>query len=117
MRHRLYQQEIDNNDGTPWQLTWTDKKVRISHSRLPVLWEAPDACVAHIAGFLGDVENGRDVSNPVPLNGHAPPLLDTLAATTQWFFGLPSTLTGAAFDSLTIARQIRPRSIERPPLR
>ena len=48
---------------------------------------------------------GRDVSNPMPLNGHAPPLLDTLASTTQWFFGLPSTLTSAAFNSLTIARQ------------
>ena len=47
----------------------------------------------------------RDVSNPVPLNGHAPPLLDTLASTTQWFFGLPSMLASAAFDSLTIARQ------------
>ena len=70
-----------------------------------VLWEATDECVSHIAGFLDDVENGRDVSNPVPLNGHAPPLLDTLASTTQWFFGLPSTLTSAAFDSLTIARQ------------
>jgi 3-oxoadipate enol-lactonase len=70
-----------------------------------VLWEATDECVSHIAGFLDDVENGRDVSNPVQLNGHAPPLLDTLASTTQWLFGLPSTLTSAAFDSLTIARQ------------
>jgi pimeloyl-ACP methyl ester carboxylesterase len=70
-----------------------------------VLWEATDECVAHIGGFLDDVENGRDVSNPVQLNGHAPPLLDTLASTTQWLFGLPSTLTSAAFDSLTIARQ------------
>ena len=48
---------------------------------------------------------GRDVTNPMPLNGHAPPLLDTLASTTQWLFGLPSTLTSAAFDSLAIARQ------------
>ena len=70
-----------------------------------VLWEATDECVAHIVGFLDDVDNGRDVSNPMPLNGHAPPLLDTLASTTQWLFGLPSTLTSAAFDSLTIARQ------------
>ena len=70
-----------------------------------VLWEATDECVAHIAGFLDDVEHGRDVSNPAPLNGHAPPLLDTLASTRQWFFGLPSTLTSAAFDALTIARQ------------
>jgi pimeloyl-ACP methyl ester carboxylesterase len=70
-----------------------------------VLWEATDECVAHIGGFLDDVENGRDVSNPVQLNGHAPPLLDTLASTTQWLFGLPSTLTNAAFDSFTIARQ------------
>jgi len=69
------------------------------------LWEATDECVAHIAGFLDDVENGRDVTNPVSLNGHAPPLLDTLASTTQWLFGLPSTLASAAFDSLTIARQ------------
>jgi pimeloyl-ACP methyl ester carboxylesterase len=69
------------------------------------LWEATDECVSHIGGFLCDVEAGRDVSNPVPLNGHAPPLLDTLASTTQWFFGLPSMLTSAAFDSLTIARQ------------
>ena len=49
-----------------------------------VLWEATDECVSHIAGFLNDVENGRDVSTPVPLNGHVPPLLDTLASTTQW---------------------------------
>ena len=70
-----------------------------------VLWEATDECVAHITGFLDDVETGRDVSNPAQLNGHPPPLLDTLASTTQWMFGLPSALTGAAFESLTIARQ------------
>jgi pimeloyl-ACP methyl ester carboxylesterase len=70
-----------------------------------VIWEATDECVAHIAGFLDDVEAGRDVTNPIPLNGHAPTLHDTLASSAQWFFGLPSTLTSAAFDSLTIARQ------------
>jgi hypothetical protein len=48
-----------DNDGTPWQLTWTDKKVRISHSRLPVLWEAPDAMrecarLRHAAILLND---------------------------------------------------------------
>src|SRR5262249_50602157 len=64
-----------------------------------------DECVAHITGFLDDVDHGRAVSNPSPLNSHAPPLLVTLASTTQWFFGLPSTFTSAAFDSLTIARQ------------
>jgi len=70
-----------------------------------VMWEATDECVAHIVGFLDDVEAGRDVANPAQLNGHAPPPFDTLASTTHWFFGLPSTLAGAAFDSLTIARQ------------
>jgi pimeloyl-ACP methyl ester carboxylesterase len=70
-----------------------------------VMWEATDECVAHIAGFLDDVEAGRDVTNPMVLNGHVPPLHDTLASITQWFFGLPSTLTSAAFDSLTVARQ------------
>jgi pimeloyl-ACP methyl ester carboxylesterase len=70
-----------------------------------VMWEATDECVSHIAGFLDDVENGRDVTNAQRLGGYAPPLLDTLASTTQWFFGLPSTLTSAAFDSLTIARR------------
>ena len=69
-----------------------------------VMWEATNECVAHIAGFLDDVEAGRNVTNPISLKGHAP-LLDTLASTTQWFFGLPSALTRAAFDSLTIARQ------------
>ena len=72
-----------------------------------VLWEATDECVVHIAGFLDDVENDRDVANPAQVNGDAPPLLDTLASTTQWFFGLPSMLAGAALDSLTIA----PRSM------
>lgn len=70
-----------------------------------MLWEATDECVSHIGGFLDDVENGRGVTNPMPPNGHAPPLLDTLASTTQWLFSLPSTLTSAAFDSMTIARQ------------
>jgi len=70
-----------------------------------VMWEATDECVAHIAGFLDDVEAGRDVTNRIQLNGHAPPLLDTLSSATQWIFGLPSTLTTAALDSLTIARQ------------
>jgi pimeloyl-ACP methyl ester carboxylesterase len=70
-----------------------------------VLWEATDECVAHIAGFLDDIEAGRDVTNRIQLNGHAPTLHDTLSSTAQWFFGLPSTLTSAAFDSLTIARQ------------
>ena len=69
-----------------------------------VMWEATHECIAHIAGFLDDVENGRDVANLVQVNGHAPPLLDTLASTAQWFFDLPSTLTNAAFDSLAIAR-------------
>ena len=67
-----------------------------------MLWEATDECVSHIVGFLDDVENGRNVTNAPQLNGYAPPLVDTLV---QWFFGLPSTFTGAAFDSLTIARQ------------
>ena len=40
----------------------------------------------------------------IAFDGHAPPLLDTLTTTT-WFFGQPSALTGAAFDSLTIAQQ------------
>jgi pimeloyl-ACP methyl ester carboxylesterase len=79
--------------------------IRVPSCGHRVMWEATDECVPHIAGFLDDVENGRDVANPAQLNGHAPPLLETLAATTQWFFGLPSTLTMAAFDSLTIARQ------------
>jgi pimeloyl-ACP methyl ester carboxylesterase len=70
-----------------------------------VMWEATDECVAHTAGFLDDVEHGRDVTNPAQVDGHAPPLLDTLVSTTQWFFGLTSTLADAAFDSLTIARQ------------
>jgi pimeloyl-ACP methyl ester carboxylesterase len=70
-----------------------------------VLWEATDECVSHIVGFLDDVENGHDVTNAPQLNGYSPPLVDTLASTTQWFFSLPSTLTSAAFDSLTIARQ------------
>jgi pimeloyl-ACP methyl ester carboxylesterase len=70
-----------------------------------VMWEATDECVAHIAGFLDEVENGRDVLHPAQANGHAPPLLDTLASMTQWFFGLPSTLAAAALESLTIARQ------------
>jgi pimeloyl-ACP methyl ester carboxylesterase len=70
-----------------------------------VLWEATDECVSHIGSFLDDVEAGRDVANPAHLNGRAPPLLNTLALTTQWFFGLPSMLTSAAFDSLRIARQ------------
>jgi pimeloyl-ACP methyl ester carboxylesterase len=69
-----------------------------------VMWEATDECVLHVTGFLDDVENGRDVTNASRLNGHAPPL-DALASTTQWILGLPSTLTSAALDSLTIARQ------------
>ena len=70
-----------------------------------VLWEATDECVAHIVGFLDEVEAGRNMVNRIPLNGHALPLLDTLASTAQWFFELPSTLTSAAFDALAIARQ------------
>lgn len=70
-----------------------------------VIWEATDECVLHIAGFLGAVEDGRDVTSPLQINGHAPPLFDTLGSTMGWFAGWPSTLTGAVFDSFTIARQ------------
>jgi pimeloyl-ACP methyl ester carboxylesterase len=70
-----------------------------------VMWEATDECVSHITGFLSCVENGRAETNPAQVNGHAPPLLDTLASITTWLAGWPSTVAGAAFDTLTIARQ------------
>jgi hypothetical protein len=70
-----------------------------------VMWEATDECVSHIIGFLRAVEDGRDATNAQQMNGHAPPLLDTLASTMSWLAGWPSALTSTALDSLTLARQ------------
>jgi 3-oxoadipate enol-lactonase len=69
-----------------------------------VLWEATDECVAQIASFLGQVEDGRDMTNHEPINGHVP-LLDTLTSTAAWLAGWPSTLSEATLESLTIAHQ------------
>jgi pimeloyl-ACP methyl ester carboxylesterase len=69
-----------------------------------VLWEATDECVAHIASFLSQVEDGRHMTNHEPINGHVP-LLYTLTSTSAWLASWPSMWPKAALESLTIARQ------------
>jgi pimeloyl-ACP methyl ester carboxylesterase len=70
-----------------------------------VMWEATDECLSHIVAFLSAAEDGRDATRPTQINGHASSLSDTLALNIGWLAGWSSTLMGAAFDSLTIARQ------------
>jgi pimeloyl-ACP methyl ester carboxylesterase len=70
-----------------------------------VLWVATDECVSHIVTFLSAVQDGRDVTRPTQINGHAPPLPNTLALDIGWLACWPSTLMNAVFDPLTIARQ------------
>jgi pimeloyl-ACP methyl ester carboxylesterase len=70
-----------------------------------VLWEATDECVAHVAGFLGAVDAGRETTAATPMNGNASSLADTLGSTAEWLALWPAMLANVAFDSLAIARQ------------
>ena len=70
-----------------------------------VLWEATDECVAHIAGFLGAVDEGRKAAVTTPIDASASMLPGTLTSTAEWLALWPATLTSMVFDSCAIARQ------------